>query len=160
MYLLYHQLSVCLQSLQGVSFYHRPALAGSLLSHPSGMPTDSPSCIWFAQYLAVVTFLKRKNGLIQHAEQAVFAYVTDVLDMFPLHEPESRTINCMQLSSFYAKRKSPSDQVWKQSERLLTNIYNRATMKHDIAIALSQSGAELTSLMMGCIWIGVHLHPV
>lgn len=65
------------------------------------MPTDSPSCIWFAQYLAVVTFLKRKNGLIQHAEQAVFAYVTDVLDMFPLHEPESRTINCMQLSSFY-----------------------------------------------------------
>lgn len=105
------------------------------------MPTDSPSCIWFAQYLAVVTFLKRKNGLIQHAEQVVFAYVTDVLDMFPLHEPESRTINCMQLSSFYAKRKSPSDQVWKQSERLLTNIYNRVTMKHDIAIALSQSGA-------------------
>ena len=129
-----------MQSLQGVSFYHRPALAGALLSHPSGMPTDSPSCIWFAQYLAVVTFLKRKNGLIQHAEQVVFAYVTDVLDMFPLHEPESRTINCMQLSSFYAKRKSPSDQVWKQSERLLTNIYNRATMEHDIAIALSQSG--------------------
>ena len=62
---------------------------------------------------------EKKNGLIQHAEQVVFAYVTDVLDMFPLHEPESRTINCMQLSSFYAKRKSPSDQVWKQSERLL-----------------------------------------
>lgn len=103
---------------------------------------------------------EKKNGLIQHAEQVVFAYVTDVLDMFPLHEPESWTINCMQLSSFYAKRKSPSDQVWKQSERLLTNIYNRVTMKHDIAIALSQSGAYLTSLMMGCIWIGVHLHPV
>ena len=83
-------------------------------------PRDVQSDVWKHWFqsrnkkncvIAVVTFLKRKNGLIQRAEQVVFAYVTDVLDMFPLHDLESRTINCMQLSSFYAKRKSPSDQV-------------------------------------------------
>ena len=43
-----------------------PCAAGSLLSHPSVMPTDSPSCIWIAQHLAVVAFLKKKeHGLIQ-----------------------------------------------------------------------------------------------
>ena len=145
----------------GCILYHRPVLASSLLSHPSVMPTDSPSCIWIAQYLAIAAFLKKKE------HELIRVYRTGCLgvcDGCAGHVPTPRAGKPdNQLFSFQvsiAKRKSPSDLVWKQSERLLTNIYNRVTMKHDIAIALSQSGALFTSLMMGFRWIAVYLFPV
>ena len=118
---------------------------------------------------------KRAWRLIWKPRQVVIADVTDVLDMSPLHEPDSRITNNIQFSSCRIDRgrlepvarnipakivQAPQfrcQRTLKGLTKYLQSCYNGDTI---IAIALSQSGVSTTELIMGCRRTPIRLCPV
>ena len=93
------QLSVCLQSLQGVSFHHRPArpvrfhrilrLCLPIHRHASGSLEPYP-----------VSYLKRKSIKVDlEAQTGCLSGSDGCAGYVPLHEPVSRITNNIQFSS-------------------------------------------------------------